>query len=139
MISDTAKDNNVFIDTGALRSVAGLGVNVTEVYTNGRCYLKDFFNAVKAWRFGHSIDGWKLSDAMLVMATMDMRELPPVEFKKGYPAYTRITSELVAHVDALLYLFSAESPLMVPLRSSEAHMLRYVVDDASAEGLSIVT
>ena len=83
MIRNTAKDGNDFIDTGALRSVAGLGGNVTEVYTNGRCYLKGFFNAVEACRFGHSIDGWKLSDTMLVTATMDRSGLPPVEFKKG--------------------------------------------------------
>ena len=76
---------------------------------------------------------------MLATATMDRRELSPGEFKKGYPAYTRITSELVAHVEALLFLFSAESPLMVPLRPAEAHMLRYIVGDASAEGFSIVT
>ena len=45
----------------------------------------------------------------------------------------------MVHVDALLYLLSAESPLMVTLRPPEACMLRYVVGDASAEGFSIVT
>ena len=55
MIRDTAKDGNGFIDTGALCSVAGLGVNVTEVYTNGRCYLKGLFNAVEVWRFGGTL------------------------------------------------------------------------------------
>ena len=69
---------------------------------------------------------------MLVMATIDRMGQPPIEFKKGYSAYTRITSKLVAHVDTLLYLFSTESPLMVPLRPSEAHMLHYVVGDTSA-------
>ena len=48
MTLDTAKDGNGVIDTGALCSGAGLGVNVTEVYTNGCCYLKGFVNAVEA-------------------------------------------------------------------------------------------
>lgn len=128
-----------FIDTGKLRSVAGLGVNVTDVYPNGRCYLKGFFNAVEAWRFGRDIDGWRLTELMVEAATLDRNEIRALEFKKGYPAVTHITSELVAHVDALLYLFASEAPLMVPLRPTEAHKLRYVVGDASAEGFSIVT
>lgn len=132
-------DSNGSIDTGQLRSIAGLGVNITEVYPNGRCYLKGFFNAVEAWRFGRDIDGWRLSEAMLEAALMDGKELPPTDFKKGYPARTRITTELLDHVDALLYLFASESPLMVPLRPSEAHKLRYVVGDASAEGFAIAT
>ena len=76
---------------------------------------------------------------MVEAASMDRRELPSLEFKKGYPANTRITSELLSHVEALLYLFSSETPLMVPLRPSEAHKLRYVIGDASAEGFSIAT
>ena len=110
MICCNANNGNRFIDTGEVRYVAGLGVTITEVYTSGRCYLKDFFNAIEAWRVGRNIDGWKLSDAMLVTAAMDMKELPAVEFKKGYPASTWIMSKLLAHVDALLCLFSSETP-----------------------------
>lgn len=138
-ILNTEAAGDGFIDTGQLRSVAGLGVNITEVYPNGRCYLKGFFNAVEAWRYGRDVDGWRLSELMADAATMDRKELPPVEFKKGYPSVTSITSELIDHVEALLCLFSSDTPLMVPLRPSEAHKLRYIVGDASAEGFSIVT
>ena len=49
-VVDSSVSGNAFMDTGDLRSIAGLGVNVTEVYSNGRCYLKGFFN--------HSISRW---------------------------------------------------------------------------------
>ena len=38
------------IATGSLRKIAGLGVNVTEIYPEGRPYLKGFFNALESWR-----------------------------------------------------------------------------------------
>jgi len=138
-VVDSSVSGNGFMDTGDLRSIAGLGVNVTEVYTNGRCYLKGFFNAIEAWRDNRDIDGWRLVDEMNAVGALDSKEAPVLEFRKGYPAVTRVTDELTAHANALLRLFSSPSPLMVPLRSAEAHMFRYVVGDASAEGFSIAT
>ena len=85
------------------------------------------------------LDGWRLNEAMITTAAMDRQELSTAEFSKGYPLLTRVTDELVCHINALLLLFVSETPLMVPLRPSEAHKLRYVVGDASAEGFSIVT
>ena len=38
-----------------------------------------------------------------------------------------------------MYLFLEESLLMVYFRPSEVHVTRYVVGDASAEGLPVVT
>ena len=76
---------------------------------------------------------------MAFTSNMDAKELPSKEFSKGYPIATRITMELFEHAGALLRLFEANEPLMVPLRPSEAHKLRYVVGDASAEGFSIAT
>ena len=44
------REGHRFVKTATLRSLAGLGVHVTEIYRDGRSYLKGFFNAVEAWR-----------------------------------------------------------------------------------------
>ncbi len=54
-VLESDKTSNV-IPTSELRRIAGLGVNVTEVYTNARCYLKGFFNAIKAFRWGRDFN-----------------------------------------------------------------------------------
>ena len=41
---------DVSIDTAELRRIAGLWVHLTELYTEGRCFLKGFFNAMEAFR-----------------------------------------------------------------------------------------
>ena len=43
--------------TAELRRIAGLGVNVTDVYTDARCYLKGFFNSIEAFRDGRDANG----------------------------------------------------------------------------------
>ena len=74
-----------FFDTGQLRSVAGLGVNVAEVYPNGKCFLKGFFNAVETWRFGQDAEDWRLLDLMVKAASMDREKLSSLEFEKRLP------------------------------------------------------
>ena len=139
LVLDAVEAGNRYIETSALRSVAGLGVNVTEVYPLGRCYLKGFFNAVEAWRDGRDLEGWRLSQEMDVAGGMDAREAHVMEFEKGYPVTTRITQELIQHCQALERLFAGDTPLMTPLRPTDAPKLRYVVGDASAEGFFIAT
>ncbi len=128
-----------FMETAELRKLAGLGVNITEVYTLGRTYLKGFFNVVESWRSNRDIDGWRLADSMFAVGTLEGSDASHLEYVKGYPISTRITSELIDHTNALLTLFDADVPLMVPLRPTDSHKLRYTVGDASAEGFSIVT
>ena len=48
------------IDTGELRKWAGLAVHVTEVYSDGRSYLKGVFNAIEAFCWDRDLDGWQL-------------------------------------------------------------------------------
>ena len=65
LIINASEDAGIeFLDTGELRGIAGLGVNITEVYSNGRCFLKGFFNAIEAWRGNRDVEGWRLDDAM---------------------------------------------------------------------------
>jgi len=52
LILDIHEQGLSFIKTGELRAIAGLGVNITEVYPPGRSFLKGFFNA-------RSLEGWQ--------------------------------------------------------------------------------
>jgi len=139
LILDSVAEGYTFLETALLRKVAGLGVNITEVYPLGRTYLKGFFNAIEAWREGRDLDGWKLSELMDESAGMDARDASLVEFSKGYPVSTHVTNELIDHCRALTELFKNPSPLLVPLRPTEAHKIRYISGDASAEGFFIAT
>ncbi len=58
-VLERAKESST-IDTAELRRIAGLGVNVTEVHPEGRCFLKGFFNAIEEFRFNRDVDGWRL-------------------------------------------------------------------------------
>lgn len=48
------------IATARVRRIAGLGVNVPEIYAEGRPYLKGAFNALATWRGWRDVDGWRL-------------------------------------------------------------------------------
>ena len=47
-----------FVDTAKIRRIAGLGVDLTEVYRYGRSYLKGFFNTLEAFQGDRDLDGW---------------------------------------------------------------------------------
>ena len=129
-------DTPGFVETGELRRIAGLGVNVTEVYPEGRCFLKGFFNALEAFRGDRDPDGWRLQGLMDAARIVELTDAPPAQAREGYPYTTRITDQLKMHVDALLELFPTDVPLALPVRPTDKHKLRYVCGDASAEGLS---
>jgi hypothetical protein len=50
-------DGSPTVPTAELRRIAGLGVNVTDVYREARCFLKGFFNAIEAFRIGMLMAG----------------------------------------------------------------------------------
>jgi len=133
------------IETSGLRRIAGLAVNVTQVYSDARSYLKGIFNAIEAFRWGRDIDGWRLQavmdqaelEAMLVEDDEDsLRSSPPAE---GYPLETRITAEMICHIEALRTLFASDKPHSIPIRPTDADKIRFVIGDASAEGFGAGT
>jgi hypothetical protein len=128
-----------FIETAELRRVAGLGVHLTEVYPAGRCYLKGYYNAIESWRDNRDINGWRFDEITEEAARLDIDDTPLEEFAKGYPIATRLTPEMILHTKALLRIFSGDKPIMLPLRPSDAHKVRYIVGDASNEGFAIAT
>ena len=53
------------IDTAELRRVAGLWIHLTDLYLEGRCFLKGFFNALEAFREDRDDeDGWQVDISM---------------------------------------------------------------------------
>ena len=46
--------------TADLRKIAGLWIHVTETYTEGKCFLKGFFNALEAFQCDRVLDGRRL-------------------------------------------------------------------------------
>ena len=51
-----------------------------------------------------------------------------------YPVETRITTEMLMHVEALRSLFASEGPHSVRIRPTDKGKIRYYLGDASAEG-----
>ena len=133
--SNTAK----VIGTAELRRIAGLGVNVTEVYTDCRPYLKGFFNAIEAFRWGRDVDGWRLLNTMELAEALETSDAGTREAQADYPLETVITAELDAHVRALMTLFESESSLACPIRPTDPGKFRIVIGDASAEGFGAGT
>ena len=127
------------ICTSELRKFAGLAVNVTEVYADGRSYLKGIFNAIEAFRWNRDIDGWRLQDAMDTVAQFEMNEASASAADIGYPRDTKITPEMRLHIEALRTLFAADAPHAVPIRPTDVGKIRYVIGDASAEGFGAGT
>ena len=139
-IEETAATSRV-IATAELWRIAGLGVNVTEVYSDARPYLKGCFNAIEAFRRGRDVDGWRLLSLMEMEAAEDLEtsDASTAAAQADYPLDTVITDELKAHVRALCVLFASDSPVAVPIRPTDAGKFRIVIGDASAEGFAAGT
>ena len=119
--------------TAALRRIAGLGINVTEIYPEGRPYLKGAFNALEAWRGWHDVDGWRLQRAEDALRDLTTRGASQAKCQADYHEHVRITDELLVHVRGLLKLFHTEEPLTVPVCPMDKGKLRYHVGDALAK------
>ena len=131
--------DNIEIETVTVRRVAGLGVNVTEIYPEGRPYLKGLFSALEAWRGWRDLDGWRLQKVMDSAGELVSRGASRAETQATYPAFIRITDEMMMHVKGMLTLFHTDMPLTVPIRPTNARKVRYHIGDASAEGFAAGT
>jgi hypothetical protein len=150
------------VPTAELRRIAGLGVNVTDVYREARCFLKGFFNAVEAFRPDRDANAWRIKEGFegpLAPELGDNYGLTEVEFEEvaagareledsdaptataqaGYPPLTKITSELLAHAEVLLEYFNTNEPRAVYIRPTLASKYRYYIGDASREGFGGAT
>jgi hypothetical protein len=152
-----------FLATAELRRIAGLGVNVTEVYLDARPYLKGFFNAIEAFRIDRDRNGWRIrakaeldltqsgiqydcgltpiqeEAAMNSAEALEINDSSTAAAMVGYPLLTAITPELIDHCEALIQLFEGDTPREVFIRPASATQYRYYIGDASAEGFGGVT
>ena len=127
---------DVRIDTSELRRIAGLWIHLTEVYTEGRCFIKGFFNAMEAFRSNRDLDGWRLAAVMDEALQLELTDASRAQAAGDYPVLTRVTYQMVLHTQALRKLFAGEEPRVVLIRPMEKHHLRYACGDASAEGFA---
>ena len=75
------------IDTVCIRMIAGLGVNMTEIYPKGIPYLnlKGVFNVVEAWCARRDVYGCRMQKAMYSTGDLTVRGASPVEVQVTYP------------------------------------------------------
>ena len=52
------------LSTGELRKIAGLGVNIMQVYQDAKCYLKGIFNAIEVFRSDRDPQGWRIDSSI---------------------------------------------------------------------------
>jgi hypothetical protein len=133
---DAQESWNVQIDTVELRRIAGLWIHLTELYSEGRCFLKGFFNALEAFRSDRDLDGWKLQEAMDSARELEENDASRETAGNGYPLFTRVTYQLVLHTHALRRLFNTVEPRVSSIRPTEKSKIQYACGDASAEGFA---
>ena len=92
-----------------------MGVNVTEIYPEGRPSLKGLFNTLETWRGWRDLDGWRLQKVMDSAGELASRGASRAETQATYPAFIRITDEMMMHVKGMLTLFHTDMPLTVPI------------------------
>ena len=133
------------LSTAELRKIAGLGVNVVQVYPDAKCYLKGIFNALEAFWGDRDSEGWRFNlsqdSVELLEYSLETKQESPLEAQGDYPLLTAVNPELMLHAEALALqiLFSGDQPLMVPIRPTDKHKLRFFVGDASREGFGGAT
>ncbi len=123
------------LSTVELWKIAGLGVNVMQVYANAKPYLKGMFNALEAFRVDQDSVGWQtdvsVDSTKLLECSVKTSQDSPLDVQDDYPVLTPVTLELLLHAKALQILFKGELPLMVPVQPTYKRKLCFFVRDAS--------
>ena len=123
------------LSTAESRKIAGLGVNILQVYHDAKCYLKGIFNAIEAFRSNQDPEGWRIESSVNSAAFLEYSsELgleSPMELQGDYPLEKKVAAELLLHAEALQELFKGKQPLMVPICPTNKRRLRFYVGDAS--------
>lgn len=136
-------EGNSKIETVGLRRVAGLGINLTEIYVELRCYLRLVFNAMESWRDDRDEDGWRRADAedraALWEAVGDLGEEVGEMIQEDYPDVVDITAELILGAETLLSFFCTPEPRIRLVRPKHKEDLLYVCGDASGHAFGAGT
>ncbi|KAL3801862.1 hypothetical protein ACHAWO_003868 [Cyclotella atomus] len=136
---DSLDSWEVKVDTVELRRIAGLWIHLTEIYMEGRCFIKGFFNALEAFRWDRDLNGWRLHISMDEAEALETNDASRADAAADYPVFTRVTFQLVQHVHALRKLFNTNEPRVSPLRPTDKLKVRYACGDTSREGFANAT
>ena len=101
--------------------------------------MKGFFNALDAFWLNREVDGWRLAEATLAVDLLEQNDAYWAQAQDGYPLSTRVTNQLLMHVEALLLLFDTVTPRVVHIRPTDKHKLSYMGGDAPAESVGSMT
>ncbi len=86
--------NTGSLSTAELRKIAGLGVNILQVYQDAKCYLKGIFNAIEAFRSDRDPEGWRIDSSIESAAMLEYRHDhaldSPSELQGDYPLQTKV-------------------------------------------------
>ncbi len=131
------------LSTAELQRIAGLGINILQVYQDAKCYLKGIFNTLEAFRSDRDPQGWRIGysedSAELLEFAVDTGQDSVLDAQADYPLLTSATSELLLHAEALQILFEGEQPMLVPVRPTDKGKLRWFIGDASRNGFGGAT
>jgi hypothetical protein len=88
-----------------LRRIAGLGVNIMQVYDDAKCYMNGFFNAIEAFWSDWDPKGWWVQNSVDAVTFFefghDSGEGSLLDAQGDYPLLTPVTSEFLLHIEAL--------------------------------------
>jgi hypothetical protein len=116
---------------GTLESYRGYLVYISWTYTSLVPYLKGIHLTLDSWWPHRDAEGWKISEnsaTMVVMAAHFQRDLPPAI---GAPLQVTPAPKLLADFDALMLLFSPDTPPLRRTRPSATAVALYGFVDAS--------
>lgn len=132
-----------------LRQIAGLGINMTEVYSFRCSHLKGIFHVTESFRSDRDPDGWRMPATQTQFAHHETEDQEDAALKVAmettataradYPEFTTPMYDLGLHVDTLFKLVSEDTPPSIHIRPSITGRFHYYIRDASAEGFGGVT
>jgi hypothetical protein len=65
------------------------------------------------------LDGWRLEEAMEAARELETEDASRTVAAGDYPAFTKVTYQLVLHTHALRQLFTEEEPRVALIRPTE--------------------
>ena len=121
-----------------LRSSAGLGINVTEVYSDYRCFVSLFFRTMQGWRPDRDEHGFHIRDAAQLLDIAEALGVDPEDLPGGddHPEMVEALPELLPALEALEEFLGVDEPRVVRVRPTHETSCAYGYGDAAGSGFS---
>jgi hypothetical protein len=121
-----------------LRSSAGLGINVTEVYSDYRCFVSLFFRTMEGWRADRDSHGFRVTDQTQLLDIAEALGVDPEDLPGGedHPAMVEALPSLIPALEALEEFLDIAQPRVVRVRPTKETGCAYGYGDAAGSGFS---